>query len=194
MAFFKKRNYIVTPAFFNCNLNHVSHVLIRFLEIQQEFYEKCAKLLGTDSLYVEQPKPVTKYSRETGEPYQPMTHATRWGGREPGNGRFPGHGTIRIFSPEIINVSLRNPQLSGTFDSFEAVLDALRFAVEKEPKEVKEVEIGDLVHVVLAGEDYGMCKILRKVEEYDSCWKVEIKLTYSNGKTGTAERYWYGKD
>ena len=98
---------------------------------KKEFYEKCAKLIGTDDLYVEVPKPAKRFNRETGEMYQPMTQATRWGGREPGNGRFPNHGLIRVFSDTIIHVSLKNPKLYGIFNSFEDVLKALEQAIER---------------------------------------------------------------
>ncbi len=34
---------------------------------------------------------------------------TRWNNRHPGNGRFPGVGTIRLYAPNHIHVSLRQP-------------------------------------------------------------------------------------
>lgn len=97
---------------------------------KKEFYEKCAKLLGTENLYVEKPKPAKRFNRETGKMYQPITRKTRWGPREPGNGRFPGHGLIRIFGSNTIHVSLSNPSLNGTFSSFEEVLEALQRVID----------------------------------------------------------------
>ncbi len=158
---------------------------------KNEFYQKCAELLGAEDLYVEKPLPSMRFNRETGKMYQPLSRHTRWGPREPGNGRFPGHGTIRVFSEKMIHVSLNDPSLSGTFTSFEAVLEALRLATDYTSKEVKELEVGDFVHVVLADKDHGLCELVRKVEEYDNCWKVKVNITYSNGQMETVERYYY---
>ena len=154
---------------------------------QSEFYDQCAELLNTKSLYEEQPEMVTKYSRETGEPYKPMTRATRWGGREPGNGRFPGHGLIRVFSPSVIHVNLTHPKFSGQFTSFESVLEALAkvCSIEKE----KEIGVGDSIQVIFNDEDYGMCEIVANNEEFD-CWMVLIEKTYSNGYKELLERYY----
>ena len=97
---------------------------------KKEFYAKCAELLDCENLYVDESAPIQKIDRNTGEKYQPMTKATRWGRREPGAGRFPDHGIIRVFNDTTILVGLINPKLNGTFDSFDAVLVAIKQTLE----------------------------------------------------------------
>lgn len=98
---------------------------------KKEFYAKCAELFDSENLYVDSPPIIQKMNRHTGEMYQPMTRATRWSHREPGNGRFSNHGLIRVFSNNIIHVSLNDPSLNGTFDSFEKVLEMIQQAMDK---------------------------------------------------------------
>lgn len=66
------------------NRNHV---------VEEGFYQTCAELLSTTHAY----KPWV------GRP------PNRWNNRHPGNGRYPGFGTIRMYGPNLIHVSLRSP-------------------------------------------------------------------------------------
>jgi hypothetical protein len=61
--------------------------------VEEEFYRECARLLGT----------VHTYRPWIGPP------PNRWNNRHPGNGRFPGFGTIRMHAPNRIHVALRHP-------------------------------------------------------------------------------------
>lgn len=65
------------------------------IEIEHRFYQRCAELLSTTHAY----KPWV------GRP------PNRWNNRHPGNGRYPGFGTIRMYAPNLIQVSLREPVL-----------------------------------------------------------------------------------
>ena len=79
-------------------------------EIEVEgFYLKCAELLGAEHTY-------KKF---------PYRKRTRWNNRGAGNGRFIGHGLIRVYSENLIRVNLYNPVLNGTFKSPEEALIAL---------------------------------------------------------------------
>ena len=91
---------------------------------EEDFYSECAEILGTEHQYRDDaPRP--KVDRD-GNVYTPMTKATRWGGREPGNGRFPGFGIIRLFG-SVVQVQLTEPKrLSGIFNSKEEALSFLR--------------------------------------------------------------------
>ncbi len=147
-----------------------------------EFYKACEDILGTKTEYKEQ-KIYTKYDRETGQPYKPATRATRWGGREPGNGRFPGNGLIRVFG-SIIHITLTDPQLSGTFNSFEDALKALEEAVGAE-KELPEV--GDEIDVYIQGKFIGKGII---ADEYDeNQWTVDVTIVNSDDSTRKVRRY-----
>lgn len=63
-------------------------------ELEGQFYQECARLLSV---------PYT---------YTPWTGRgpNRWNNRHAGNGRFDGFGTIRMFSPNCIHLSLRAPR------------------------------------------------------------------------------------
>lgn len=63
--------------------------------VEEGFYQRCAELLGTTHTY------------------KPWNHhkITRWNNRKPGNGRFPGCGTIKMFGPNVIHVALRHPKV-----------------------------------------------------------------------------------
>lgn len=63
------------------------------LAVEERFYRTCAELLGATH----------QYSPWTGRP------PNRWNNRRPGNGRFPGFGTIRMFGQRSVHVSLRHP-------------------------------------------------------------------------------------
>lgn len=60
----------------------------------EEFYRECARLLDCE---------------HEGEPFK-YYRRTRWNNRVPGQGRFAGHGIIRVFGDKV-HVSLTNPQL-----------------------------------------------------------------------------------
>ena len=77
---------------------------------KEEFYEECAKLLGTQYEYVN----VITNTRRT----------NRWGPRQPGNGRFPGIGLIRWFSPTCIHVAITG--FNGVLKSPEEVFEILK--------------------------------------------------------------------
>ena len=84
------------------------------MEIHEEFYNECAKILGSDQKFIPN---IPKSRGRSG----------RWGPRQPGNGRFPEFGTIRIFSDTQIHMSLNKPEtIVKTFDSKEKVLEFLR--------------------------------------------------------------------
>lgn len=68
----------------------------------EEFYTKVAEVLETDYTFW---KPTGLWKK-------------RWGPRDPGNGRYPGHGLVRIFGSQV-HVSLYDPPLSKVFDSKE---------------------------------------------------------------------------
>ena len=63
------------------------------IEAEGSFYARVAELLGTSYDY----KPWIGRG------------PNRWNNRHPGNGRFPGFGTIKMFSPTSIHVCLRAP-------------------------------------------------------------------------------------
>lgn len=62
--------------------------------VEEGFYQTCAAMLGVAYQY----KP---------GPYR----LTRWNNRNPGNGRFPGYGMIRMYGPNSIHVCLRHPEV-----------------------------------------------------------------------------------
>lgn len=82
--------------------------------LYREFYEKCAKLLNC--------------AEHTYRLF-PYKKRTRWNNRTAGNGRFPGHGIVRMFGPNAIQVALYNPKLSGQFTSMDAVYAAIKKAM-----------------------------------------------------------------
>jgi hypothetical protein len=85
----------------------------RNYEVEQGFYQACAELLNAEYTY----KPFLFYK------------PTRWNNREPGNGRYIGHGFVRMFGSRAIHVQLHNPRVSGSFTSPEAALAAIRAAL-----------------------------------------------------------------
>ena len=75
---------------------------------EENFYRLCAEILGTEHQYRDGvPRP--KVDRE-GKSYIPSSRSTRWGGREPGNGRFPGFGSIRLHWPDLVLIRLNRPK------------------------------------------------------------------------------------
>ena len=79
--------------------------------LEEEFYWECARLLDA----------VHTYHPWIGRP------PNRWNNRHPGNGRFPGFGTIRLYAPNHIHVSLRQPViLNRVCRSVDEVYDLLR--------------------------------------------------------------------
>jgi hypothetical protein len=79
--------------------------------VEERFYRECARLLDV----------VHAYTPWIGRP------PSRWNNRHPGNGRFPGFGTIRMHGPNHIHVALRQPViLNRVCRSVEEVYDLLR--------------------------------------------------------------------
>ena len=94
------------------------------VKIEENFYRLCAEILGTEHQYRDGvPRP--KWSGVTNEMYTPSTRATRWGGREPGNGRFPGFGSIRLHWPDLVLIRLRHPK--RIFANIEGRDEALQY-------------------------------------------------------------------
>jgi len=86
----------------------------------EQFYQDVSDLLGIENKY--------EYNRYT----VGGTYRTRWNNRKPGNGRFEGFGIIRFFGPQMIHVAINKPcYLCGTFDSTDAVLVALKKALDE---------------------------------------------------------------
>ena len=80
--------------------------------MNEDFYNKCAELLGVD--YNCQPFPWVNYKR------------TRWNNRAPGSGRFEGFGIIRKFGSQI-QVALHHPvSHHGIYNSEEGVFELLK--------------------------------------------------------------------
>lgn len=82
----------------------------------ENFYGEVAFLLDTTHEYSKPPTPGARL---------------RWGPRNPGNGRYPGHGVVRKFSKNHIHVALHTPKLSGWFTSQVEALNAISQAVER---------------------------------------------------------------
>jgi hypothetical protein len=79
--------------------------------LEESFYRECARLLDV----------VHTYRPWIGRP------PNRWNNRHPGNGRFPGFGTIRMHALNHIHVSLQQPViLNRVCHSMEEVYDLLR--------------------------------------------------------------------
>jgi len=92
---------------------------------QEEFYQRCAGLLGTEHVYHEPPKSELRL-RYDGTISN--TYRNRWNNRHPGNGRFVGHGIVRVFGP-CVHVVLSNPPLTGTYPSLAEALEAISHAL-----------------------------------------------------------------
>jgi hypothetical protein len=85
-------------------------------DVEQGFYEECAKLLNC--------------AEHTYRAF-PYRKRTRWNNRAEGNGRFPGFGLIRMFSPNLISVAVKTPALQGQYSSTQAALDAIKSAIAR---------------------------------------------------------------
>lgn len=89
----------------------------RWVLTNEEFYNECAKILGT--VYDCKPFPWTHSRR------------TRWNNRAPGSGRFPGYGLIRCYG-DVIHVALHKPvYINETFLSKQDALDHISVAIIK---------------------------------------------------------------
>lgn len=77
----------------------------------EDFYRAVAKLLHCEA-HGYQPFPFRRRSR--------------WNNRNPGSGRFPGHGLVRFYGPAHIHVHLND--VVGVFASIDAALAAIRAA------------------------------------------------------------------
>ena len=87
----------------------------------ERFYQKCGELLGM-TYTAGAPQKLGLY--RDGSQRQ-STNASRWGGREPGSGRFPGYGIIRVFGNKV-HVALHTPDtVTKWFDSHMEVLTFL---------------------------------------------------------------------
>lgn len=72
----------------------------------EEFYGKCAEILGT--AYECRP--------------HPYGYRSRWNNRQPGSGRFPDHGIIRLFGDHV-QIALRAPvTISRNIEGREAAI------------------------------------------------------------------------
>jgi len=92
---------------------------------KQEFYEHCATLL--DVHYTHNTiHDVRETASRDGTIYTPTTMHSRWGPRAPGNGRFEGHGVIRYFNSQNIQVMLHTPDIHKMCGSHEEVFELLR--------------------------------------------------------------------
>jgi hypothetical protein len=78
---------------------------------KEDFYRACADVIGAAHQF-------TPWAYDRPD---------RWNNRDAGNGRFPGFGIIRLFSPNLVQVSLRRPvAFRATFRSTDEALTALR--------------------------------------------------------------------
>lgn len=91
---------------------------------KKEFYEKCSKLLKVDHDYCSLNDDLVHRINRHGVLVKKPTKANRWGGREPGNGRFKGKGLIRAYNENCVHVNLNNPQLN-MIGSMEEVIQKL---------------------------------------------------------------------
>lgn len=92
---------------------------------KKEFYEECNKITGIISDYTDNSHLLIKYNRY-GKRVKVPTHASRWGGREPGNGRYYGLGLIRVYNDTCIHINIRNPNLNKVFYNYDDALIELR--------------------------------------------------------------------
>jgi hypothetical protein len=86
----------------------------------EEFYAEVGRLLGVDHAWT-RPLPSSRIRRDGSVT---NTYKTRWNGREPGNGRFPGRGIVRVVGSSV-HVALREPSLQAVYASKKEALDAI---------------------------------------------------------------------
>lgn len=94
---------------------------------REEFYKTCASLLDCETDYEE--LVFKEYYNREGIKVKPMTNASHWI-YKPGNGRFAGHGFIRVFATDNIHVALRSIGLYGHYNSYEPVLEKIKERVD----------------------------------------------------------------
>jgi hypothetical protein len=93
---------------------------------KKEFYAACAAILGVGHRYVDR-SPPTRFAPRSLTSHRPPTRASRWGDREPGNGRFQGFGLARMFAADRVQLVLARPvSINRTFNSPEAAIAFLR--------------------------------------------------------------------
>ncbi len=93
---------------------------------KKAFYDTCAAILGVSHQYVDKSPPIRFALRDLTS-YRPPTRASRWGDREPGNGRFQGFGLARMFATSCVQLILTRPvSINRTFDNPEAAIVFLR--------------------------------------------------------------------
>ena len=87
-------------------------------EVEERFYTQVADLLETTHDY----KPFTMHRKR------------RWFKRSPGNGRYPGFGLIRMFSPNCIHVILQHPtKINKLCKSPDDALELIRNGIATKP-------------------------------------------------------------
>jgi len=59
---------------------------------------------------------------------RPYSKKTRWNNRHPGNGRYIGHGLVRMYSPTLIHIQLTTPNVCGIFTTTDSALQAISVA------------------------------------------------------------------
>ena len=101
---------------------------------EEEFYKKIGEILQCDTAYKDN-KPSPYYNRHTNKIESAMTKASRWGGREPGNGRYPGKGIVRIVGDQV-HVALRCPLINETYASMEDALKEVGYAATATKMEI----------------------------------------------------------
>jgi hypothetical protein len=121
-------------------------MIIERSEVEAEFYKKCAEILDVDYTYKK------RYLKKT-----------RWNNRDPGNGRFPGHGLIRYYSGDNIHIILTKPVIINKIcKSADEVLLLLKTNVKENKymsdhftrkastdKELKEVEHSNIRFIIV---------------------------------------------
>ena len=110
--------------------------------MNKEFYDEIARLLDIEHEYHEPPK-IGFPIRHDGTIRN--TYKTRWNGRTPGNGRFPNHGIVRVYSEGCIHVALTSPPLTGQFPSVADALVAIERAVGEHLTRQAHAEIDALL-------------------------------------------------
>lgn len=94
----------------------------------EEFYGKVAEMLGVPHQF--RPLGPTHFVDRDGQTRYRMKRTGRWFGRDPGNGRFPGRGLVRMFGRNVL-VALVDPRLHGSYRSPEEALEAISQAIQK---------------------------------------------------------------
>ena len=90
--------------------------------IKREFYERVAAILNAPHDYNSYNDVIFRYDKETG--IKCGTNSSRFVGRQPGTGRFPGIGTVRHYG-SAIHISLNNPRVQKICASEEEAISFL---------------------------------------------------------------------